>query len=494
MNASDAGASRPATDERDALRAGLLAELQRDWHGRVLTDPPDMAGFLTDHRRRWTGRALAVVQPDTAEDVARVVRWCAANRVAIYPQGGNTGLVGGSVPDDDGRSILLSLSRMQRIRAIDPINNTVTAEAGCVLANLQQAAEQADRLFALSLASEGSCTLGGNLSTNAGGTQVLRYGNTRELCLGLEVVTADGQVWNGLRGLRKDNTGYDLKDLFIGAEGTLGIITAATMKLYPRPAARMTAMAGVEDPHQALALLELAQRRLSASLTAFELISDYCLELVTRHFPGSQRPFGSRERPEISPYYVLIESSDAIGAEHATEQFEALLQEAFEAGIVTNAAIAASIAQSRAFWALRENISEAQAHEGQNIKHDISVPISAIGDFVAQTNAELQRRFPDTVMVVFGHLGDGNLHYNVSPAVGRPHEGFLANEPAMNAIVYDAVARFNGSISAEHGLGQLKVDENRHYKSPVELALMRRIKSALDPDGLFNPGRVLERS
>ena len=473
------------------LQQDLIQSLGPDFAGRVLTGPTDMAGFLLDHRRRWEGRALAVVQPDDAAAVAGVVRWCASHQVRIFPQGGNTGLVGGSVPDEDGRSIVLSLARMNRVRAVDPINNTLTAEAGCILVNVQAAAEAADRLFPLSLAAQGSCTLGGNLSTNAGGTQVLRYGNTRELCLGLEVVTAEGEVWDGLRGLRKDNTGYDLKDLFIGAEGTLGIITAATMKLYPKPAAQITAIAALDTPYEALKLLEMAQGRLAASLTAFELISDYCLTLVMRHFPDSLPPFGSRAAPEPSPYYVLLESSDAEGEVHAQAQFEALMEAAFEEGLITNAVIATSITQSRAFWALRENISEAQAKEGQNIKHDISLPISGIADFVTQTNARLTAAFPGTVMVVFGHLGDGNLHYNVSPAPDASHAGFLAHEPAMNEIVYDAVHRFRGSISAEHGIGQLKVDENRHYKTALEMQLMARLKAAFDPRNLLNPGRVL---
>ena len=464
----------------------LRLSLRAAFAGRLLTDPGDTAPFLTDWRRRWVGKALAVAQPDSTEDVAKLVRWCAAQQVPIVPQGGNTGLVGGGVPDDSGSALLLSLARLNRVRAIDPVNNTITAEAGCILANVQAAARDAGRLFPLSLAAQGSCTLGGNLSTNAGGVQVLRYGNTRELCLGLEVVTAEGDIWHGLRGLRKDNTGYDLKDLYIGAEGTLGVITAATMKLYPLPAAQMTAIAAVADPHAALRLLELAQARLDASLTAFELMSDYCLELVVRHFSDCHRPLAER-----SPYYVLLESSDAVSAEHATGQFETLMEAALEAGIIGDAVIAATIAQSRAFWNLRENISEAQSAEGKNIKHDISVPISAIGHFVEGTNAALEQAFGNIRMVVFGHLGDGNLHYNVSPAPGVDQAAFLREEPAVNHVVYEAVARCNGSISAEHGLGQLKVDQNRRYKSATELALMVRIKTALDPRGLMNPGRVI---
>jgi FAD/FMN-containing dehydrogenase len=463
-----------------------LDNLAGSFMGRLLTDPRDTAPFLTDWRKRWRGNAIAVAQPDSAADVATVVRWCAQHSVRVVPQGGNTGLVGGSVPDQSGQSLLLSLARMNRVRSIDKLNNTMTVEAGCILANAQAAALDAGRLFPLSLAAEGSCTLGGNLSTNAGGVQVLRYGNTRELCLGLEVVTAQGELWDGLRGLRKDNTGYDLKDLFIGAEGTLGVITAATMKLYPLPAAQMTALAAVRDPQAALALLELAQQQLGAALTAFELMSDFCIALVERHFLSCKLPLAARH-----PYYVLLESSDSESEQHATERFDHLMEAALERGIIDDAVIANSIAQSQALWSLRENVSEAQSHQGKNIKHDISVPISSIGEFIVQTNRAVEAAFPGVQLVVFGHLGDGNLHYNVSPADGADPEVFMSAEPAVNHVVYEAVMKRNGSISAEHGLGQLKIEENRRYKSKIELDLMARIKQALDPQGLMNPGRVL---
>jgi FAD/FMN-containing dehydrogenase len=452
----------------------------------IVADAAAAEAFVIDWRKRYRGRALAVAQPRSTEAVAALVRHCAQAGIPIVPQGGNTGLVGGGTPDDSGRALVLSLARMNRVRAIDTANDTLTAEAGCVLADLQRTAREAGRLFPLSLAAEGSCTIGGNLATNAGGVQVLRYGNARELCLGLEVVTAQGEIWHGLRGLRKDNTGYDLRDLFIGAEGTLGIITAATLKLFPLPAAQLTAFAAVPSVQAAVALLDLAKRRLAASLTAFELISEFCLSLVDRHFPQTRRPLAAG-----SPYYVLLESSDAEGEAHAQALFEALMAEALEAGLVTDAAVAASIAQSRAFWALRENIPLAQAMEGRNIKHDIGVPISSIADYVEQTGAEIARAAPGVHMVVFGHLGDGNLHYNVSPAPGADEDAFMATEPLINRIVYDAVDRHHGSISAEHGLGQLKREENLHYKSPVEIALMRAIKQALDPQGLLNPGKVL---
>jgi FAD/FMN-containing dehydrogenase len=467
-----------------------LESLRRGFRGRLVTDAADLAPFLIDWRRRYVGRALAAALPDTAEDVAAVVRWCAAHRVAVVPQGGNTGLAGGATPDGSGRAVVLSLARMKGIRMVDPVNNSITVEAGCTLAQVREAARDAQRLFPLSLASEGSCTIGGNLSTNAGGVAVLRYGNARELCLGLEVVTAAGEIWPGLRGLRKDNTGYDLRDLFIGAEGTLGVITAATLKLYPQPAAQITSLAAVEDPRAALRLLDLARSMLGASLTAFELISDPCVELVLRHFPACRSPFA-----QPSPYYALLETSDSESEAHAKALFETMMESALRAGVISDAVVATSDAQSRALWSLRENISEAQALGGKNIKHDVSVPISAIADFVEDAGARLAEHFPGVRPIVFGHLGDGNLHYNVAPPAdndGLPDEArFLAMQPAINRLVHDAVAAFNGSISAEHGLGQLRRDEAARYKSPVEMALMRQVKQAFDPLGIMNPGKVL---
>jgi FAD/FMN-containing dehydrogenase len=467
-----------------------VESLRAAFSGRLITDAAGQEPFLVDWRRRYRGRTMAVAMPDSVDDVAAVVRWCAAHRIAVVPQGGNTGMSGAATPDESGRSIVLSLARLTRIRAVDTTNNSITAEAGCSLDSVRQAAAAAGRLFPLSLPSEGTCTLGGNLSTNAGGTAVLRYGNARELCLGLEVVTAEGEVWSGLRGLRKDNTGYDLRDLYIGSEGTLGVITAATMKLYPEPAARITAIAALDDPESALRLLELAQRRVGSSLTAFELISALCVDLVVRHFPDCQRPF-----VQDFPYVVLLETSDSESEAHANEAFESLMSDAIEAGIVRDAVVAQSLSQSLSMWKLRELISEAQATEGKNIKHDISVPISSIAGFIRRTNALVEQAFPGVRMVVFGHLGDGNLHYNVSPPAGRSGAGhddaFLELQPAINLLVHDAVAAANGSISAEHGLGQLRRDEAARYKSGVEKALMRRLKNAFDPLGIMNPGKVL---
>ncbi|HZF79717.1 MAG TPA: FAD-binding oxidoreductase, partial [Rubrivivax sp.] len=439
-------------------------------------------------RKRWRGRALAVVRPGSSAEVATVVKACAAHGTPIVPQGGNTGLVGGGVPDSSGLQVLLSLQRLNRIRAIDEANLTLTAEAGCVLQTVQQAARDRGLLFPLSLAAEGSCTIGGNLATNAGGTQVLRWGNARDLCLGLEVVTAAGELWEGLSGLRKDNTGYDLRDLFIGSEGTLGIITAATMKLAPLPAATTTALAACPTLADCVGLLKLARTRLGAGLTGFEVMNRFSLDLVARHFP--QLPSAL----PAAPWTVLLEQSDVEGEARARERFESLLGDALEQGCVSDAVVAESIAQARALWHLRESIPLAQAEEGLNIKHDISLPVSAIPAFVEACDAALQRLQSGVRLVNFGHLGDGNLHYNVQAPTGTDGERFLAeHEYSVNALVFDMVAAHGGSFSAEHGIGTLKAQELAARKAPVALALMHSIKDALDPQGLLNPGRVLLR-
>ena len=449
----------------------------------------DLSAWEVDWRKRYRGRALAVVRPGSTEEVAAVLRACAAHATPVVAQGGNTGLVGASVPDASGTQLLLSLARLNRIRDIDGANLTLTAEAGCVLQTVQEAAAARDLLFPLSLAAEGSCTIGGNLATNAGGTQVLRYGNARELCLGLEVVTPGGEIWNGLSGLRKDNTGYALRDLYIGSEGTLGVITAATLELWPRPAARTTAFASCASVADAVALLELARTRLGAGLTGFELMCEFALSLVSRHFPQLRRPLAPSA---AAPWTVLLEQSDHESEEHARALFEALLEAALDRGLVANAAVAESIAQSHAMWHLRESIPLAQSEEGLNIKHDIALPVSRVAAFVAATDAALLRAFPGARLVDFGHLGDGNLHYNVQAPEGVAAADFLrANEAAVNAIVYDAVVAHGGSISAEHGIGVLKRDELAARKSPVALGLMRAVKAALDPRGLMNPGRML---
>ncbi|MFZ2990550.1 FAD-binding oxidoreductase [Ideonella sp.] len=452
--------------------------------GHVLTEG-DLSAYELDWRKRYRGRALAVVRPASTIEVAAVVKACAAHGASLVPQGGNTGLVGGGVPDGSGTQVVLNLGRMTRIRAVDPANLTMTVEAGCILQTLQQAADDAGLMFPLSLAAEGSCTIGGNLATNAGGTQVLRYGNARELCLGLEVVTAQGEVWDGLSGLRKDNTGYDLRDLYIGSEGTLGVITAATLKLTPRPGARVTAMAACADVAAAVRLLELARARLDAGLSGFELMSRFSLELVGRHFPQLPQPL-----PQ-APWCVLLELSSA-GEEAGRAALEALLGEALEQGLIDDAAVAQSLAQSRNLWHLRESIPLAQSEEGLNIKHDIALPVSAIPAFVEATDAALERAVPGARLVNFGHVGDGNLHYNVQAPEGIDSAAFLAaHESAINALVYAEVRRHGGSISAEHGVGALKRDILPLYKSPVALSLMRTIKTALDPLATMNPGRLI---
>jgi FAD/FMN-containing dehydrogenase len=452
-----------------------------------------LEAYEVDWRKRYRGRALAVVRPRSTDEVAAVVRLCRRHGVAIVPQGGHTGLVGGGTPDDSGRQVVLQLGRLNRVRAFDEANFSMTVEAGCVLQSVQEAAAARGLWFPLSLAAEGSCTIGGNLATNAGGTQVLRFGNARELCLGLEVVTADGQVWDGLGGLRKDNTGYSLRDLFIGSEGTLGVITAAVLQLVPRPVAQVTALAAVPDLDAAVSLLRTATARCGASLTAFEVMNPLSLELVARHVPGLSPPWAGHAVPP-SAWTVLLEVSDGESEAHAQALLESALGEALEHDHVLEALVASSVAHSRQFWHLREAIPLAQAAEGLNLKHDISIPVSRIPAFVAATDRSVQAVSPGARMVTFGHLGDGNLHYNVQAPAGVEPSGYLqAFEPAINACVYDAVQAHGGSISAEHGIGALKRDELERRKSAVALALMRSIKQALDPADLFNPGRLLRR-
>ncbi|OYU43063.1 MAG: hydroxyacid dehydrogenase [Burkholderiales bacterium PBB4] len=452
----------------------------------VLTEG-DLTAYEQDWRKRERGHALAVVRPATTAEVAAVVKCCAAAGVSLVPQGGNTGMVVGSTPDASGTQVVLSLQRLNRVRVLDGANLTVTVEAGCILQTLQEACEAQGFLFPLSLAAEGSCTIGGNLATNAGGTQVVRYGNTRELCLGLEVVTAQGEVWDGLMGLRKDNTGYDLRHLFIGSEGTLGIITAATMKLYPLPATQLTALAAVPSLEAAVQLLGLAHKFLNAGLTGFEVMGDFALGLVRKHFPQQKVPFEG-----LSPYCVVLENSDHESEDHARQQFERLLEAALEEGCVLDAVVAENLAQAHALWHIRESIPLAQAQEGLNIKHDISIAVSKIPAFVAEADAALQAVCPGVRLVNYGHLGDGNLHYNVQAPADADAELFLSTqEGPINAAVYDLVDRYRGSISAEHGIGSLKRDKLAHHKSPVALTAMRAIKTALDPQNLLNPNRVL---
>jgi FAD/FMN-containing dehydrogenase len=441
----------------------------------VLTSPQDTAPYTVDWRKQFRGEAQCVLRPASTGEVAAVVALCAREGIAVVPQGGNTGLCGGSVPTGARPEIVLALSRLNRIREIDALNDTLTAEAGCVLAAIQQAADAAGRLFALSLAAEGSCQIGGNLSTNAGGVNVLRYGNAREQVLGLEVVLPDGRVWHGLRALRKDNTGYDLKQLFLGAEGTLGVITAAVLKLHPRPSAQVTAWLALQSPARAVELLARLRAQLGERISAFELVSQRCLQAVLRHAPALRDPL-----PQAHPWYVLAEFADA-GAPGA---LAAQVEEAFaaSAGAIEDAALAASAAQSQALWRIRETIPDAQF---TNDKHDISVPVSKVPELIERAGAALHTAFPGEPVYVFGHIGDGNIHYNVGG------EALLARREEVNRVVYGVLDALGGSISAEHGLGQLKREEIRRHKDALELELMRMLKQALDPRGLMNPGKVL---
>lgn len=449
----------------------------------VLTQAVDIAPYASDWRGRYRGEPLCVVRPANTDQVAAVIAACAQANIAVVPQGGNTGLCGGATPING--EVVVSLTRLNRIRAIDADNNTLVAEAGCTLAAVQAAAEEAGRLFPLSLAAEGTATIGGNLSTNAGGVQVLRYGNARELCLGLEVVLPDGRIWNGLRALRKDNTGYDMKHLFIGAEGTLGLITAAVLKLFSRPRATATAWATVPTPAAAVALLTRLREKIGGRVTAFELIGRPALDLVLKHIPGSRDPL-----PASAAWQVLIELSDTMDSD-LDAPLEEVLAAAITAGEVRDAALARNETQAAAFWALRENISAAQKTEGISIKHDISLPVSRIAEFIERSDAQLAQTFPGVRIVCFGHLGDGNLHYNQSKPDGQDNADFIARTPAVNHLIHDLVHELGGSISAEHGLGQLKREEILRYKGDVEMDMMRAVKSALDPQGLMNPGKIL---
>lgn len=469
------------------MHASQLLRMLADVVGvdQVLTANDDLAPYLVDWRGRYRGNALCVVRPADTAAVADVVRACGAARVPIVPQGGNTSLCGAATPPADGRAVVVSLSRLNRIRALDAANNTMTVEAGCILAKLHAAAAAAGRLFPLSLAAEGSCQIGGNLSTNAGGVQVLRYGNTRELTLGLEVVLPNGEVWDGLHGLRKDNTGYDLKHLFIGAEGTLGIITAAVLKLFPLLPARATAWLAIASPVLAIRLLARLQASFDAALTACELVSEVALDLVRQHLPSTQAAVPA------SRWHLLIELTSGGEESALRETLAVCLAQAIEAGELSDAVLAQSDEQARQLWRLRENIGEAQRIDGPSIKHDVSLPISLLPEFIDRADAALNAAFPGIRIVTFGHIGDGNLHYNQSYPRAGDNADFIARQGVVNRIVHDLVHALGGSISAEHGIGQLKRDELLRYKSPVEIEMMRAVKRALDPLALMNPGKVL---
>ncbi|HLF59321.1 MAG TPA: FAD-binding oxidoreductase [Alphaproteobacteria bacterium] len=446
----------------------------------------DAAPYLTDQRGLYQGNAALIVRPGSVAEVAEVVRLCAGARIPIVPQGGNTGLVGASVPFEHGGEIVLNLGRLNRVREIDPLNDTMTVEAGCILADVQKAAAEADRLFPLTMASEGSCQIGGVLSTNAGGTAVLRYGTARDLVLGIEVVLADGRVLDLLSGLRKDNTGYDLKQLFLGAEGTLGIITAAVLKLFPRPRETATALVALRDLAAAPELLARARAASGEAVVAFELMSGVALDLVLRHIPDATNPLSGRFEQ-----LVLMEMTSAEADGGLAARLERLLTQAFEAGLIRDAAVAASEAQRAGLWRLRESLPEAQKREGASIKHDVAVPVSAVPEFIAQASRAVEAELPGIRVVAFGHAGDGNIHFNLSQPEGADREAFLAQWAHFNRIVHDIAVGFGGTISAEHGIGRLKREELARTAAPLEIELMRRLKAALDPLGILNPGKVI---
>ncbi len=452
----------------------------------ALTDVAAIAPYLVESRGLYHGTTPLVLRPGSVAEVAAILKLASETKTAIVPQGGNTGHVAGQIPREGRADVVLSLSRLNRIRDVDPVGNVIVADAGCVLADIQKAAEAVDRLFPLSLGSEGSCQIGGNLSSNAGGTAVLAYGNTRQLCLGLEVVLPTGEIWDGLRRLKKDNTGYDLRDLFIGAEGTLGVITGAVLRLVPRPAGHEVAFAGVRSVAAALALFDKASQRCGAALTGFELMPRIGIDFTTRHIPGVRDPLSTRH-----DWYALIDVSTSDSAETARTMVETLLSDAMEADLVQDAVIAASEEQRRAIWHMRESMSPAQKPEGGSIKHDVSVPVSSIPAFMAEADAAVMAMIPGARICSFGHMGDGNIHYNISQPVGADKQAFLDRWREVNAVVHGIVLSYGGSISAEHGIGQLKRDELAAVRAPIEIDLMARIKHAFDPAGIMNPDKVL---
>ncbi len=471
-----------STTETAALERLKTALGPKGW----TTDPAEMAPHLVEWRDLYQGRAAMLLKPASTAEVAQAMAICAETGTPVVPQGGNTGLVGGGIPFAGGEEVVLSLSRLNRVRELDPLDNTITVEAGCVLAAVQAAAAAADRLFPLRIGSEGSCQIGGNLSTNAGGTAVLHYGNTRELVLGIEVVLADGRIWDGLRRLRKDNTGYDLKQLFIGAEGTLGIVTAAVLKLFPKPRDVQVAVAAVTDVRAAVALLSLAREASGDRVTAFELMPRMGLDYVLRHIPGTIDPFAARH-----DWQVLIELSGGQAGGQMRATMEALLEAGMERDLVVDAVLAGSQAQAAQLWRLRDAMSEAQKPEGGSIKHDISVPVSRIPDFIDQASRAVIRLIPGTRIIAFGHIGDGNIHFNPSQPVGADRQWFLDQWEEVSHLVHDIAASLGGSISAEHGIGRMKREEIVRYKPAIELELMRRLKRSFDPQGILNPGKTI---
>lgn len=452
----------------------------------ALTDPADQARYLVEWRDLYQGETPLVLRPASAGEVAAIVALAAQSGAALVPQGGNTGLVGGQIPMPGKGEIVLSLERLDRVRSLDPLGNAIVVEAGIALEKVHAAAAAADRIFPLTLSSQGSCQIGGNIATNAGGTAVLAYGNTRQLVLGLEVVLADGRIWNGLRRLGKDNSGYDLKQLFIGSEGTLGIVTAAALRLFPRPRGTAVAFIGLDSPEAALALLVRAEGFAGSGLTGFELMAGLAMEFALRHIEGARRPTGCAH-----PWYVLLEVSSGLGEAEAVGVLERILAEALEAGEIDDAVLAQSLAQADAFWRLRHGLSEVQKHEGGSIKHDVSVPVGDVPAFLKEAMAAVTAAFPGCRPVPFGHMGDGNIHFNVSQPEGADKDAYLGKWEAMNALVHAIVLKYEGSIAAEHGVGRLKRGLLAATKPAVDLELMRTLKAALDPKGTLNPGRVI---
>ncbi len=452
----------------------------------ALTAAADIEPYCKEWRDRYIGRTPLVLRPASTAEVSAILKLAYDERIAIVPQGGNTGLVGGQIPFETGDEIVLSLDRMKAIRAVDPVGNTLIADAGATLQSVQEAAANAGRLFPLSLAAEGTCQIGGNIATNAGGVHVLRYGTMRDLVLGLEAVFPGGEVWNGLRTLRKDNTGYDLRSLLIGSEGTLGVITAASVKLFPRPAETTTVFAGCPSVEAAAQLFTRAFEGAGPLLSAFELIPRIAVEFLGEHLPRIRDPLA-----EPHPWYVLLEVAAPLPDGSAERVAMTILEDALEKGVVADAAVAASETQAREFWCLRENISEIQKHEGGSIKHDVSVPVSAIPAFLAEADAAVERIVPGARPVPFGHYGDGNIHYNITQPKGADKDAYLARWDEVSDAVHAIVLKFGGSISAEHGIGRMKAHALESVKSPVELALMRRLKAAFDPRGILNPGKML---
>ena len=470
----------------DNLPETLKAFVAIVGEANVLTTAADIAPYLVESRGLYHGTSPLVLKPGSTQEVSAILKLASETGTPIVPAGGRTGHVGGHVPREGGSDVVLSLERMNHIREIDTVADVIVADGGTILADIQKAAEENGRLFPLSLGSEGSCRIGGNLSTNAGGTAVLAYGNARQLCLGLEVVLPTGEIWDGLRRLKKDNSGYDLRDLFIGAEGTLGIITGAVLKLHPQPRGRQVAFAAVSSPQDALALFERASLLCGTALTGFELMPRIGIDFTTRHIPGVRDPLSSPH-----PWYALIDISTSDSAATAERMIDTLLEEALEAGLIEDAVIASSLAQQKAFWHLRESMSEAQKPEGGSIKHDVSVPVSRVPRFLADADAAVLALIPDARICAFGHLGDGNIHYNISQPVGADKAAFIARWREVNGVVHAVVHAHGGSISAEHGVGQLKRDELIASRPAIETELMNRIKQAFDPAGIMNPGKMV---